>query len=110
MIFFYIILHFSLLKVNRPFADDRHHMNLLWNKTLFGHMRSMASTTIEGSQNDKLTQMRGPWVKSTKELGIDEQLPLPNTQLSNGFFTLYHDVDKLLPLKGTAAEVLNQGK
>lgn len=92
------------------FADNKHQMNYLWNKAPFGHMKPMASSKSEGSQTFKLTQIKAPWMKSTKEVSIDGQLHLPNTQLSNGFPALYHDVDKLLPLKGTATEVLNQGK
>ncbi|THU62361.1 hypothetical protein C4D60_Mb01t04330 [Musa balbisiana] len=88
--------------------DDKHQMNLLWNKAPFGHMKPLASTNIEGLPSFKLTQ-KGSWEKSPKEGGTDAQLHLPNAQLSNGFFTLYPDVDKLLPLKGTATEVLNQG-
>lgn len=68
----------------------------------------MATTTNEGMQDFKLTQTEGLSIKSTK-CGIDGWPNLPNTQISNGLFSLYHDVDKLLPLKGTTAEVLNQG-
>ncbi|RRT48583.1 hypothetical protein BHM03_00030994 [Ensete ventricosum] len=92
------------------FADNKHQMNYLWNKAPFGHMKPMASSKSEGSETFKLTQIKAPWMKPTKEVSIDGQLHLPNTQLSNGFPALYHDIDKLLPLKGTATEVLNQGK
>ncbi|THU71826.1 hypothetical protein C4D60_Mb04t05600 [Musa balbisiana] len=69
----------------------------------------VATTTSEASQKFKLAQMRGSWVKPSKENSIYGQLHMPDTQLPNGFTALYHDVDKPLPLKGTAAEVLNQG-
>ncbi|WOK92699.1 squamosa promoter-binding-like protein 12 isoform X2 [Canna indica] len=103
------IISFNSTTFSTSFYDEKHQMNLLWNKTPFGQMRSMASNTIEGLQNFKLTQTKGPWMKTTKEGCIDGQLHLPNTQLSNGIFSLYHDVDKLLPLRATATEVLNQG-
>lgn len=91
------------------FADDKQQMKFLWNKAPLGQMRSMTSTINEGMQSFKLTQTKGPWTKSGKEGSIDGQQYLPNTELSNGYFSLYQDVDMLLPLKGTVAEVLNQG-
>lgn len=91
------------------FADDKYQMNMLWNKSPFGHMKPVATTTSEASKKFKLAQMRGSWVKSSKESSMYGQLHMPDTQLPNGFTALYHDVDKPLPLKGTAAEVLNQG-
>lgn len=69
----------------------------------------MVSTAIQDSQNFKFTQMKGPWIKPTKECNIDGHLNLSSSQILNGFPSLYHDGDKLLPLQGTAAEVLNQG-
>ncbi|XP_009396218.2 squamosa promoter-binding-like protein 3 [Musa acuminata AAA Group] len=103
------IISFSSTTFPPLLYDNKHQMNYLWNNAPFGHMKPMASSKSEGSQTFKLTQIKAPWMKSTKEVSIDGQLHLPNTQLSNGFPALYHDVDKLLPLKGTATEVLNQG-
>ncbi|XP_064998261.1 squamosa promoter-binding-like protein 12 isoform X1 [Musa acuminata AAA Group] len=102
------LISFNSTNFSSSLYDDKHQMNLLWNKAPFGHMKPVASTNIEGLPSFKLTQ-KGSWEKSPKDGGTDAQLHLPNAQLSNGFFTLYPDVDKLLPLKGTATEVLNQG-
>ncbi|CAL9115516.1 unnamed protein product, partial [Musa textilis] len=102
------LISFNSTNFSSSFYDEKHQMNLLWNKAPLGHMKPMASTNVEGLPSFKLTQ-RGSWEKSPKEGGTDAQLHSPNGQLSNGFFTLYHDVDKLLPLRGTATEVLNQG-
>ncbi|XP_074573549.1 squamosa promoter-binding-like protein 12 [Curcuma longa] len=75
----------------------------------FDHGRTMVSTAIQDSQNFKFTQMKGPWIKPTKECNIDGHLNLSSSQILNGFPSLYHDGDKLLPLHSTASEVLNQG-
>ncbi|WOL17399.1 squamosa promoter-binding-like protein 12 isoform X1 [Canna indica] len=104
------IISFNSTTLSSSFYDDKRQMNFLWNKAPFGHMRTMTSATgTDGSQNFKLTQVRGPWVKSTKDGNMNRQMHLPNSQIVNGFSALYHDVDKLLPIKGTVAEVLNQG-
>ncbi|XP_074569571.1 squamosa promoter-binding-like protein 3 [Curcuma longa] len=101
----------SLRSINfsSSFYDDKQQMKFLWNKAPFGQMRSMTSTINEGLQSFRLTQTKGPWTKSGKEGSIDGQQYLPNTELSNGYFSLYQDVDKLLPLKATVGDVLNQG-
>ncbi|KAG6510273.1 hypothetical protein ZIOFF_028282 [Zingiber officinale] len=75
----------------------------------FDHGRTTLGATIEEHHNFKFTQMREQWIKPIKEVNIDGQLHLPNTQFLNAFPSLYHEGDKLLPLQGTAAEVLNQG-
>ncbi|XP_074565951.1 squamosa promoter-binding-like protein 3 [Curcuma longa] len=103
------LIPFRSINFSSSFIDDKHQMNFLWNKAPLGQMRSMSSTISEGLQSFKLTQTRGTWTKSVKEGSIDEQHYLPDTELSNGYFSLYHDVDRLLPLKGIVAEVLNQG-
>ncbi|XP_042453164.1 squamosa promoter-binding-like protein 11 isoform X1 [Zingiber officinale] len=103
------LISFRSINFSSSFCDDKQQMKFLWNKAPFGQMRSMTSTINEDLQSFKLTQTKGPWTKSGKEGSIDGQQYLPNTELSNGCFSLYQDVDKLLPLKGTVAEVLNQG-
>ncbi|XP_042443526.1 squamosa promoter-binding-like protein 3 [Zingiber officinale] len=103
------LIPFRSINFSSSFYDDKQQMNFLWNKAPLGQMRSMSSTISEGLQNFKLTQTRGTWTKSVKEGSIDEQHYMPDTELSNGYFSLYHDVDRLLPLKGIVAEVLNQG-
>ncbi|XP_065015437.1 squamosa promoter-binding-like protein 12 [Musa acuminata AAA Group] len=103
------IISFNSTTFSPSVYNDKYQMNMLWNKSPFGHMKPVATTTSEASQKFMLAQMRGSWVKSSKESSMYEQLHMPDTQLANGFTALYHDVDKPLPLKGTAAEVLNQG-
>lgn len=89
------------------YPDDR--QNFLWNQSSFGQMRPTGSSTWEGSYDFKVLQMKGSLMKSTKVGGIDGQLHLPNSQRSNTFSTLSHEVDRLLPFKGPPAEVLNHG-
>ncbi|KAG6506675.1 hypothetical protein ZIOFF_032002 [Zingiber officinale] len=105
---FYVVL-FLVAKGYIVFINGKHHLNFLWNLAAFDHGRTMVSTAIQDSQNFKFTQMKGPWIKPTKECNIDGHLNLPSSHILNGFSSLYHDGDKLLPCRGTAAEVLNQG-
>ncbi|XP_008781704.2 squamosa promoter-binding-like protein 12 [Phoenix dactylifera] len=100
-------ISFNSTRLSSPFYDDR--QNFLWNQPPFGQMRPTVSSTWEGSCDFKVLQMKGSLMKSTKVGGIDGQLHLPNSQRSNTFSTLSQEVDRLLPLKGTPAEVLNHG-
>lgn len=101
---------FLVAKAYLAFINNKHRLNFLWNVAVFDHGRTMVGTTIEEPHNFKFTQMREQWMKPTKEVNIDGQLPLPNAQFLNAFPSLYHEGDKLLPLRGTATEVLNQGE
>ncbi|THU51962.1 hypothetical protein C4D60_Mb06t36610 [Musa balbisiana] len=71
-------------------------------------MTSIASSIWDGSGSLKLTQSEGSWRKSSKTGSTNGQLLFPsNTNLNNAYTG--HDMDSLLALKGTTAEILNQG-
>ncbi|MQM04462.1 hypothetical protein Taro_037263 [Colocasia esculenta] len=101
-------ISFNATRFSSSFYDDRQQMNLLLNRSQFGHMRS-ANSTWESSCDFKLTQAKGPWTSSNKTGGIGGQLYLPSNELSTTASPFRHDLDRLLPFKGTTAEVLNQG-
>lgn len=67
------------------------------------------NSTWDASWDFKLMQTRGSWIKSTKPGVFDGQLGLSSGGLSNTNSSLRSDLDRLLPFKGTTAEVLNQG-
>ncbi|XP_008789607.2 squamosa promoter-binding-like protein 12 [Phoenix dactylifera] len=100
-------ISFNSTRLSSPFYDDQ--QNFLWNQAQFGQMRPTVTSMWEGSCDFKVAQMKGSWMKSAKVGSIDGQLHLPNSQRSNAFSTLCHEVDRLLPMKGITAEVLNQG-
>lgn len=89
------------------YPDDR--QNFLWNQAPFGQMRPPVTSMWDGTCDFKVTQTKGSWMKSAKAGRIDGQLHLPSSQRSNAFSTLCHEADRLLPMKGITAEVLNQG-
>ena len=85
-------------------------MSFLLNRAPFGHMRpSVISSTWEDSCGFSHTHPKGSWIKSTKAGGVDGQLHFANSELSNTVPALPHGLDKLLPFRGTTAEVLTQG-
>ncbi|MQM16864.1 hypothetical protein Taro_049825 [Colocasia esculenta] len=99
---------FNSARFSSSFYDDRKQMNLLLNQPPFGHLR-LTNSTWESSSDFKLPQVKGPWIRSTKAGDICGQLIFPSNELSMTIPTLRHDLDRLLPFKGTTAEVLNQG-
>uniref|UniRef100_A0A1D1YPN4 Squamosa promoter-binding-like protein 12 n=1 Tax=Anthurium amnicola TaxID=1678845 RepID=A0A1D1YPN4_9ARAE len=101
-------MSFNPARLSSAFHDDRQQMNLLLTQFPFGHMRP-TNSTWESSCDIKLPQAKGSWIMSTKGEGIGGQLHLPTNELSMTVSTLRHDLDRLLPFKGTTAEVLNQG-
>ncbi|KAH7674627.1 SBP domain-containing protein [Dioscorea alata] len=102
-------ISFNSARLASSFYDDRHQMNLLVNRVPFGHTRPNMNSTWDASWDFKLMQTRGSWIKSTKAGVFDGQLGLSSGGLSNTNSTLRSDLDRLLPFKGTTAEVLNQG-
>lgn len=94
----------------------------MWNKAPFGLMRPVTSSSWEGLSDLKFSNGKELWIKPAKANGglVDGQIlhlgsqngnhnTNLNSNLSNPFPTLSHDVDGLLPIKGTTVQVLNQG-
>jgi hypothetical protein len=94
----------------------------MWNKAPFGLMRPLTSSSWEGLSDLKFSNGKELWIKPAKATGgsVDGQIlhlgsqngnhnTNPNSNLSNPFPTLSHDVDGLLPIKGTTVQVFNQG-
>ncbi|KAJ0965548.1 hypothetical protein J5N97_026686 [Dioscorea zingiberensis] len=102
-------ISFNSARLSSSFYDDRHQMDLLLNRVPFGHTRPNMNSTWDASWDFKLMQARGSWIKSTKAGVFDGPLGFPSGGHSNTSSTLRNDLDRLLPLKGTTAEVLNQG-
>lgn len=102
-------ISFNSTRLSSPFYDDREQMNFLLNRTSFGHVRPISSSPWEDSCGFSLTHSKGSWIKSTKAGDIDGHLHFSNSDLPNTVPALPHHLDKLLPFKGTTAEVLNRG-
>lgn len=90
------------------YADDKQQANLVFGQSPFRQMTSIASSIWDGSGSLKLTQSEGSWRKSSETGSTNGQLLFPsNTNLNNAYTG--HDMDSLLALNGTTAEILNQG-
>lgn len=98
----------SAVRLPLPFYDNRQQMNLLASRAPFGQIRPSVGSTLEGSVDFKLADMKGPWMKSTK-VDSEGQLLHSGSELSNDYSTLHHDLDKIFPFKTPTAEILNQG-
>ncbi|XP_077238635.1 squamosa promoter-binding-like protein 12 [Tasmannia lanceolata] len=102
-------LSFNTARLSSSFYDGRQQMNLALNRAPVVHAKSAASLTWEGSCDFKFAQPKGPWMRTAKTGSIDGLLHFPSVELPNAISPLRHDFDRLLPFKGTTAEVLNQG-
>jgi hypothetical protein len=94
----------------------------MWNKAPFGLMRPVTNSSWEGLSDLKFSNGKELWIKPPKTTGglVDGQIlhlgsqngnhnSNLNSNMSNPFPTLGHDVDGLLPFKGTTVQVLTQG-
>ncbi|RWW05377.1 hypothetical protein GW17_00031350 [Ensete ventricosum] len=98
----------AALACRRFFSHDKQQANLVFGQSPFRQMTSIPSSIWDGSGSFKLTQSEGSWRKSSKTGSTNGQLLFPsNAHLSNVYTG--HDMDSLLALKGTTAEILNQG-
>ncbi|XP_065011332.1 squamosa promoter-binding-like protein 12 isoform X1 [Musa acuminata AAA Group] len=101
-------ISFSSSKLSVSYYDDKQQANLVFGQSPFHQMTSIASSIWDGSGSLKLTQSEGSWRKSSETGSTNGQLLFPsNTNLNNAYTG--HDMDSLLALKGTTAEILNQG-
>lgn len=101
---------FNSSRLCSPFYDDAHQMSFLLDRLPFGHGRPTTNSTWENSGGFSLTDTKGSWIKSGKAGSIiDGQLHFSNSQLSDAVPVIPHELDKLLPFKGTTGEVLSQG-
>ncbi|KAF8389509.1 hypothetical protein HHK36_026204 [Tetracentron sinense] len=87
------------------FYDGRQQLNFVWNRVPLVHTRPSANPTWESEYDFKLTQTKRSPAKAG---GVDSQLHFPSNDLPNAIST-FHDSDRLLPFKGTTADILNQG-
>ncbi|CAL9188138.1 unnamed protein product [Musa hybrid cultivar] len=101
-------ISFSSSKLSVSYYDDKQQANLVFGQSPFRQMTSIASSIWDGSGSLKLTQSEGSWRKSSETGSTNGQLLFPsNTNLNNAYTG--HDMDNLLALNGTTAEILNQG-
>lgn len=83
-------------------------MNLVFGGNPLGH--GMTSSPLEDDPSSfKLIQPKNSWIKSNKAGDVNGQLQFSSTCQTHNISTLHHDLNRLLPFKGTTAEVLNQG-
>ncbi|RWW17842.1 hypothetical protein BHE74_00027519 [Ensete ventricosum] len=101
-------ISFSSSRLSSSYYDDRHHMNLVFGGNPLYHVTT-DSPLEDDPSSFKLIQPKDSWIKSNKAGDINEQLQFSSTCQTHNISTLHHDLNRLLPFKGTTAEVLNQG-
>nr|DAD38706.1 TPA_asm: hypothetical protein HUJ06_013028 [Nelumbo nucifera] len=102
-------IQFNSARLSSSFYDERQQMSLMLNRIPIIHMRPAVSPTWESASDFKFTQTKGSPMRPAKAGSIDGQLHLPSNEVPNAISTLSHEPQRLLSLKGTTAEVLNQG-
>ncbi|XP_058068606.1 squamosa promoter-binding-like protein 12 [Magnolia sinica] len=102
-------ISFNSARLSSSFYDGRQQMNLMLNRVPLIHERPAVNTALESSHDFKIAQAKGS-IRTVKTGGIDGHLHLPSAELPTAIPMLSHDFEKLLPFKGTSAEVLNQGQ
>ncbi|CAL9136230.1 unnamed protein product [Musa textilis] len=101
-------ISFSSSRLSSSYYDGRHHMNLVFGGNSLGHVTTN-SPLEDDLSSFKLMQPKDYWIKSNKAGAVNGQLEFSTTCQAHNISTLHHDLNRLLPFKGTTAEVLNQG-
>uniref|UniRef100_A0A5B7BU47 Putative squamosa promoter-binding-like protein 2 isoform X1 n=1 Tax=Davidia involucrata TaxID=16924 RepID=A0A5B7BU47_DAVIN len=102
-------VQFDSTRLSSSFYGERQQMSFELNNVPLVYTRPAANPTWESTCSSKFTQTKGCLLLPEKSGGIDEQAHLPGIELPHAISMLSRDSNRLLPSKGTTAEVFNQG-